>query len=513
MKRWHLRLLAIVLAATALGLIAYKARVLGFPLSPEEEVASWVVEARLGFDPDEEHVGIKAELAIPAQPPGFMVLDENFVSRGYGVQTEMRGDNRVALWSIRRASGPQALYYRATIARHARAPVDEAVPALETTPDYGELEGAAVEAILDEVRSKSADIATFSSLLVQKLANPANDENVQLLLPQPASREARTRTAIHVLAGAHIPARTVWGIRLAEGVSDPRPEPWLEVNNGERWIAINPADASHGYPPDFLIWWHGDTPMFQADNARHVELRLSTSRKFEPALDLVNRQTALTGSPVMAYALSNLPVHVQNVYRTLLLVPIGILLIVLLRNVIGIRTFGTFMPVLISLAFRETDLASGVLLFTVIVTAGLGVRFYLEHLKLLLVPRLAVVVIVVIILMLLVSLLAYRLDFDVGLSVALFPMVIMAMTIERISIVWEEHGPGDAITQAVGSLVVAVACYLVMFNERVEYFVFVFPEALLLVLAVALMLGRYTGYRLSELLRFRALAGKGGSTP
>ncbi|AWV06361.1 inactive transglutaminase family protein [Marilutibacter maris] len=504
MNRWHLRILATLLAAAAIGLIAYKARVLGYPLVPAEEVESWVVEARLGFEPDGR--AIKAELAIPANPPGFLILDENFVSRGYGVQTEEREDNRLALWSIRRASGQQALYYRATLSGHQSETVDEAVPALDQAPEYGELEGAAVEAILDEVRSKSADIATFSSLLVKMLAGPAPNENVQLLLPQPATREQLTRTSIHVLAGAHIPARMVWGIHLAEGIRDPVPEPWLEVNNGERWIAINPADASHGYPSDFLIWWYGDAPLFTVENARHPELKFSVTRSLEPALEMVGRQTELVGSPVSAYSLSNLPVHVQNVYRSLLLVPIGILLIVILRNVVGIRTFGTFMPVLISLAFRETDLASGVLLFSVIVTLGLAVRFYLEHLKLLLVPRLAVVVIVVIMLMLLVSMLAHRLEFDVGLSVALFPMVIMAMTIERISIVWEEHGPADAITQAIGSLAVAIACYLAMYNARVEYFVFVFPEVLLLVLAIALMMGRYTGYRLSELLRFRALA-------
>ncbi len=198
--------------------------------------------------------------------------------------------------------------------------------------------------------------------------------------------------------------------------------------------------------------------------------------------------------------------HTQNVYRSLLLIPVGALLIMFLRNVVGVQTFGTFMPVLIALAFRQTDLVAGVLLFSVLVTLGLAVRFYLEHLKLLLVPRLAAVVIIVILLMAFVSILSQRLRFEVGLSVALFPMVILAMTIERMSIVWEEHGPADAIKQGVGSLIVAAGCYLIMFDLRVEHFIFVFPESLLLVLALALLLGRYTGYRVTELLRFRALS-------
>ena len=51
-------------------------------------------------------------------------------------------------------------------------------------------------------------------------------------------------------------------------------------------------------------------------------------------------------------------------------------------------------------------------------------------------------------------------------------------------------------------------CYVVMDIAQVRHMVVVFPELLLLVLAMTLLLGRYTGYRLLELLRFRELAAK-----
>jgi hypothetical protein len=213
----------------------------------------------------------------------------------------------------------------------------------------------------------------------------------------------------------------------------------------------------------------------------------------------------------MEFSLLDLPLPTQSVYAILLLVPLGALLVVLLRNVVGISTFGTFMPVLIALSFRETELLGGVILFTLIVSLGLAIRFYLEHLKLLLVPRLAAVVSIVVMLMLALSILSHRMGIETGLAIALFPMVILAMTIERMSIVWEEHGAGDAIRQGIGSLMVAVAGYLLMINPYIEHLIFVFPELLLIVLAATLLLGRYTGYRLSELLRFRVLAGRSKS--
>ena len=189
----------------------------------------------------------------------------------------------------------------------------------------------------------------------------------------------------------------------------------------------------------------------------------------------------------------------------LLLVPVGAFLLVILRNVIGLATFGTFMPVLIALAFRETHLLWGIVFFSVLVGLGLTIRFYLENLKLLLVPRLAAVLIVVVALLASVSILAHKLGLERGLSVALFPMVIMTMTIERMSIVWEERGPNEALKQGLGSLAAASLAYLVMHHRLVQHLFFVFPELLLVLLAATMLLGRYSGYRLVELWRFRAL--------
>ena len=137
----------------------------------------------------------------------------------------------------------------------------------------------------------------------------------------------------------------------------------------------------------------------------------------------------------------------------------------------------------------------------------MSIRFFLERLRLLLVPRLSAVLIIVVLLMLCISLVSHQLGMETGLSVALFPMVIIAMTIERMSIVWEERGPADAIRGATGSLVVAVFAYIAMGLPWLEHLIFTFPELLLIVLALVLLAGRYTGYRLLELTRFKALAG------
>ena len=79
---------------------------------------------------------------------------------------------------------------------------------------------------------------------------------------------------------------------------------------------------------------------------------------------------------------------------------------------------------------------------------------------------------------------------------------------------WEERGAGDAVKEGFGTLVVASLAYVLMGQENLEHLMFVFPELLLVLLALMLLAGRYTGYRLSELFRFKAIyAGVGGGKP
>ncbi|MEM7768273.1 MAG: 7TM domain-containing protein [Pseudomonadota bacterium] len=216
------------------------------------------------------------------------------------------------------------------------------------------------------------------------------------------------------------------------------------------------------------------------------------------------------GSPLpeqtMLNPLTLLPPDVQDTFRVMVLVPLGILLLVFLRQFVGIATIGTFMPVLIGVSFRETGPVVGTIVFTLLVIIGLVVRMYFEKLRLLLVPRLAAVLVVVVMAIILLAVGFAQLDIDIGSSASLFPLVILAMTIERMAIAWEELSPRDAILKGIGSLFIAIISHFLMTNSALEHVFYSFPELLFVVLAVMLLMGKYTGYRLSELIRFREIA-------
>ena len=162
------------------------------------------------------------------------------------------------------------------------------------------------------------------------------------------------------------------------------------------------------------------------------------------------------------------------------------------------------MPVLIALAFLQTELLPGLISFVLVVIMGLFIRSYLSSLNLLLVARIATLVIIVIGIISIFSIISYRLGLIEGLTITFFPMIILAWTIERMSIIFEEEGAREVFVQGGGSLLVAIFAYMVMSIELIEHLVFNFPELHLISLALVMLVGRYTGYRLFELRRFAA---------
>jgi hypothetical protein len=508
LNRTHLYVLASILAAVGLSLFLYKVLALNFPLSAGAESYTWNVEAKVTFTGANEPA--KLTLFTPRTTRRYAVTNEAFVSRGYGLTTAVEDPNRQATWSIRRASGLQTLYYRAEVVRvNTREPANPIPPPTIDNPDFNEAQLTAAHVLVNRIRQRSADNETMAAELLKVLNRPQPGENVVFLLGKDTSALAKMQLAQKILALAGVPVRVVHGIVLKEQKERLPVVHWLEIYNKKLWQAIDPHTGAPGLPDNYLAWWRGPLGMARLTGGSGMHVTLSVTREMEAAINTAVVRGKIKKPLLLDFSLLSLPIHTQQVYRVLLMVPLGGFLLVILRNIIGISTFGTFMPVLIALAFRETQLVWGIVFFSALVALGLFIRFYLDRLKLLLVPRLAAVLIVVVILMALMSIIMNRLGIERGLSVALFPMVILTMTIERMSIVWEERGPYEAIKQGLGSLLAASLAYLVMHNREVQHLFFVFPELLLVLLAATLLLGRYSGYRLVELWRFKVLHKEG----
>ncbi|MET1077760.1 MAG: inactive transglutaminase family protein [Pseudomonas sp.] len=497
----HLKVLITVLVALGLMVTAYQIFVLGIPVTEDDTADLWNIDAKVEFQANPREP-VKLQMFVPPLNQDYVSLNESFISNNYGVSINRVDGNRKVTWSARRVSGGQTLYYRLVLTkRYSGEKLKAKGPIFRDSIPVEGAEKIAAEALMAPIRQHSADVETFISETIKRVNQL--DDNVKLLLAGDASTPNKAKVIELLLSIAHVPMERVHTIRLV--ADQPQtPELWLRSFNGDSWLYFNPETGEQGLPVDRLMWWTGDEPLVSVEGGKKAQVSFSMNNSEMNAIRLAKLTDENTDAEFLEYSLYGLPLSTQQTFMIMVMIPIGVLVILVLRNLIGLQTLGTFTPVLIALAFRETQLGFGIALFTIITALGLSLRSYLEHLKLQMLPRLSVVLTFVVVLIAIISLFSHKLGLERGLSVALFPMVILTMTIERLSITWEERGGSHAMKVAVGTLFAATLAHLLMTVPELSYFVFTFPGVLLVLVGFMLAMGRYRGYRLTELFRFKA---------
>ncbi|WOT06655.1 inactive transglutaminase family protein [Shewanella youngdeokensis] len=470
------------------------------PFLPGKQVQSWAVDAKVSFQGTDAPAEVSFSLP---EDPAYKVLVENATSPGYGLTITNNQVNRRAIWSVREASGQQDLYYKVTLIPTGQDKIlSRGEPDIPKPYIWPVTESAAAMQVTEEVWSKSATNLSFAQQLNKELNANDRSQNIELLLAGNSPSKLFTR----VLHNKGIPAQEVNGLFLEDQRRRQQLTTFVEVYNNGEWHLFDPATGNQGRPENLLLWARSGKSVLDVIGGVNSQVNFSmlqdTRSALATSLDVMRNDNALD------FSLYQLPLEEQSLFKGILLIPIGVLMVVFLRVLIGIKTSGTFMPVLIALAFIQTTLFTGLIGFLLIVAFGLMIRSYLSQLNLLLISRISAVIIVVIGIIGLFTLLSYKFGLSEGLTITFFPMIILAWTIERMSILWEEEGAKEVALQGGGSLFVATLAYLAMSNTWVQHWVFNFLGIHLVILALVLLMGQYTGYRLLELKRFKPLAGE-----
>ena len=498
-------LIIFFLATIGLGLTFYKIIKFDFPVLPGQYEEVWIVESKITFSA----VGgpVEASLFIPALTPGYSIQSEDFASTNYGFTKTKDEYGWRANWYARDMKGRQTLYYRVQFFSSIRFNIDfpDDKPTLGPEPFFSEPFRTAADTLIQNAKSFSADTLTFTEELLKRLNLPSHYQNVSLLLRNRKDVKSKTQLILDLLARAEIPSRIVRGLFLEDGLRNQSLSDLIQVYDSKQWVYFDPITGNRGLPANFFIWQKGGKSLLDLVGGSQSKVRFSITKDVRTSLELATFRADSEDAALIDFSIYGLPIEKQNAFKLLLLVPIGAFIVVIMNNFIGIPTSGTFMPILIAMSFEQTELLPGLFMFCIIVGAGLQIRSYLSHLNLLFIPRISAVVIVVIVLMASMSVISFKLGIRHGLSITSFPMIILAWTIERMSIIWEEQGHKEALVQGLGSLLVACITFLIMGNNIVKHLTFTFPELILVILAAILLMGDYTGYRMSELRRFKSM--------
>lgn len=496
-----------VLIALGGGIAAYKSSILDVPFWHDQGVKEWLIEAKISFVANGEN--IKARFALPADAVKNGDAQESG-SLDYSYDMENDRGEYTALWSSTPKDEAQALYYRVRVKQGLDSGGEPAAYIQKpTSPEIPKLPGSlghAANSIVQNFKEVTNDPdSLFTELFKQIYSESPSQEYVQLqaYYEKQDSRFSKITMGIDLLGWMGIPAQIAYGVLLDEQNVGQAPRPLVEFFDGNFWKVRDPSDPSKVLDGrEVFVWHRGGGSLLEIMGGENSQVTFTVTEDRIPLETLTN----LRDSPLLISTILVLPLSERAVFKYIVLIPLGAFVVVLLRNIVGISTLGTFMPVLLALSLLEIPLIQGLTMFSILVGAGLWFRFLLSRMNLLVVPRVAACVVIVTILMMLMGVLSYQLGFGVGIKITLFPMIIIAWTLERMSLIWEEEGKRNAIVQVSGSLFVAVCAYYFMNIDQLRHWAFYFPELLLILLASILLIGRYTGYRLSELIRFKSFS-------
>ncbi len=521
--------IAIFCILAGLGIAAYKHYGLSFPIAPNTEINSWYVEMQTTLQSPDRSNNAQNKPAInveyPANNHNYAVVNLQSMGRGFGKQitkndSRRRDGGRRVQFTKRNPASTESIYVRFMLYELennelAKIQPNE-VPEKFKINDFSKQKRvynadeslnalyAEIDNVVDDALNKSTSPSSFLNEL-WKILNNDNENRLYLTQAMQLKNEYELYVALAQIAG--YPTRIANGLQLKnEMIRSTRLRQWVEILEQGEWNKFNIEKGEFiDAKTPLYRWWVGSEPLVNANYFKQFVTSVSVKPNTDSAMSRALWQSKETQPLAYRFAIQTLTLEQQVVLQILLLMPLGGLVVAFVRQVIGVRTFGTFMPVLIALSMRETGIIDGLALFVGLTCIGLMMRGYLNILRLLFVPRLAAVLCMVVALITVIMLIFKDSDFSVGVSVALFPVVIMTMFIERMSNMWEEKGGKGALMAFAGTMVMACIVYVIAVNDYVKHAMITFPELLLVIFGGCLILGRYNGYRLTEYLRFRQL--------
>lgn len=502
--RGILTILLLLSVAAAAVATYYKIVYWGFSFRPQERTDVWTVDAHVSFKPTGDP--IEVSLSTPRISKEYKILSADVVAQGYEVKTDEK-NHRVIMKSAARAV-KQDVYYRIMIYDNEDTSGKEISdrPADIKVRYDDEQQEEMVKAIWTLANDEEGE--TKAQKLISVLNKQPLPPEVDSFLPVQKNPQIMAEKIIFLLNAKNIPARVVRGVKLSENKRATSADLMVEAYEGSKWKIYDINTGKSGLPKSFVIFQRGGNSLLDVAGGYDSKVKFSVIKSVVSSFKMAGSRAKYENSRWFNFTIYNLPSLEQNTLKWLMIFPLGILLIVLMRNVIGIQTMGTFTPMLISMSLVKTGFIPGLVCFGLIIGIGLLIRTMLTRLNLLLVPRISSVVICVILIMQMLTILGYQYNFSIASSAVFFPIIITAWIIERASITWEEEGVRNAVRQVVNSVFVAVVTYGVISNEYIRHIMFAFNEWNLVILFVVMLLGTYTGYRLTELKRFAPVAAK-----
>lgn len=308
-----------------------------------------------------------------------------------------------------------------------------------------------------------------------------------------ASCNGKSRLFVALCRNLKIPARVVGGLILTEDKKKTS-HLWAETLIQDKWVPFDPLNGYYAYlPANYLEVYKGDQYM----------VKRSSDMLFDYNYDihLKEENTSLLERFNLFHIAGKTGISSQ-ILSLLMLLPLGALIVAIFRNVVGVKTFGVFLPVLIAISFTSTGLIFGIISFVGVLLLISLLHYPLLKWGILHVPKLVIMLSGVVFLIIILLFAGTNLKIAMISGLTFFPIIILTICAEKYARIVVEEGFINASKILLQTILVTLFCYTIVNSHLIFLLLMNFPEILLLVAVSSLMLGKWIGLRIAEYKRF-----------
>jgi hypothetical protein len=195
-------------------------------------------------------------------------------------------------------------------------------------------------------------------------------------------------------------------------------------------------------------------------------------------------------------SLATLSPELQAQFAHILFVPLGAMLVVLVRLTLGLRVLGPFRSILLAVAFQITGVVLGVLFLAVTIAVVVAIRPSMRSLKLPYFGRITVMLSTVAVLMMAGVMAGGWFDLGLLQTIVYFPIVVLCLVADAFARTVEREGFRSALWRGALTAMVAIVLTALAGIPWIVRLVIDYPELLIAQIGGIIVISRLMAWRL-----------------
>lgn len=194
----------------------------------------------------------------------------------------------------------------------------------------------------------------------------------------------------------------------------------------------------------------------------------------------------------------------------ILLLPMLATIIAFIRHVIGLPSIGMLVPVALSITLLSTGITAGLILLATIIFGSTFARILLKKVRIMQLPKMALSMFIVSFFLFFTLTVSAMGGILVVKQLSIFPVLLLILLSEQIIAVQQERSVQEMLIISMVTFAIGILGFLLLSSNYLRNTILLYPEYILVLIPLNIVIGRYFGLRLMEYFRFSSITNHAG---